>query len=247
MKIQLFSDIHLEFSDFTPDCSGADVVVFAGDLATGVKGAKWLLQLPTRTPVLYVAGNHEFYGNTCGKLQQKIRELLSGSHVHFLDNDKVVIDGVSFFGCTLWTDFKLFGNPSLAAYTCKTRLNDYNKIRTLPNYSRLTPEDTLAFHRQSISWLEQQLLHSTTSKNVVVTHHAPSIKSIPEQYECDTLSTGFASDLEGFISQHQPDIWLHGHVHTSNDYTIEGCRVVCNPRGYNDENADFSGQLLIDL
>lgn len=66
---------------------------------------------------------------------------------------------------------------------------------------------------------------------VVVTHHAPSFRSIPPQFETDSLSPGFASDLEKLILEHSPDIWIHEHAHESSEHQIGKPIVVCNPSG----------------
>ena len=85
-------------------------------------------------------------------------------------------------------------------------------------------------------------------KTVVVTHHAPSIRSVAEQYKNEHLSAAFASEMEKFIEKTKPDLWVHGHVHTSSDYHIGSTRVICNPRGYADEpNDNFDDDLVIEI
>nr|NQU94425.1 metallophosphoesterase [Bacteroidota bacterium] len=38
MKLQILSDIHLEFEPFEPPVTDVDIVILAGDTATGTKG-----------------------------------------------------------------------------------------------------------------------------------------------------------------------------------------------------------------
>ena len=46
-------------------------------------------------------------------------------------------------------------------------------------------------------------------------------------------------------------LWIHGHMHDSFDYNVNGTRVVCNPRGYVrdgiNENARFDADLVVDV
>jgi len=232
MKIQLLSDLHLEFEAFEYQPTDADVVVLAGDIHVQEKGVDWALQTITDKPVLYVLGNHEFYGATIQKLIQKLKVKTKDTNVHILERDVVTVNGVNFLGCTLWTDFELFGDPRHAGYHCQNVMTDYKKIRHLPNYSKIRTIDTAVMHKQSLWWLEQELQKREGQKNVVITHHAPSIQSIPEREREDLTTSAYASRLESFIEKNHPELWLHGHVHHVSDYTIGNCRVICNPRGY---------------
>lgn len=99
--------------------------------------------------------------------------------------------------------------------------------------SKLTPEKTVEYHKESVQFLEN-VLKQFPDKNVIfVTHHAPSIKSIQEQYVKDILSAAYASDLEYLCEYPNLKLWCHGHVHSDFDYYINGTRIVCNPFGYN--------------
>jgi Icc-related predicted phosphoesterase len=91
-------------------------------------------------------------------------------------------------------------------------------------------------YKQSLAWLKAALAESDPAKTVVITHHAPSDRSIPPQYTTDILSAAYASNLEDFIRTAGPNLWFHGHTHHSWDYTIGSTRVCCNPRGYPDES-----------
>lgn len=247
MKIQLFSDLHVEFDSFEPACGQADVVVFAGDIEIGVKGVKWIESLGIDKPIIYVLGNHEYYKHTYPELVSKAKAELLGSNIHLLENESIVIDGVNFHGCTLWTDFELFGDPRIAGYECQQVMTDYRKIRKLPGYSRLRSLDVALIHKKSRKWLSESL-KSSSGPSVVVTHHAPSLQSAPDKYKEDIVTSAYASNMEAFINEHKPDIWLHGHMHNSSNYKLGDCRVVCNPRGYKGEyNPDFVHELLIEL
>jgi Icc-related predicted phosphoesterase len=240
MKIQLLSDLHIEFEDYQyPECD-SDIVVLAGDIHTKDRGVKWAMENIPDKPVIYILGNHEYYGKTYPKLVTEVKKLAAGSNIHVLEKDVVSIDGVNFLGCTLWTDFELFGDPRIAGYYCQTQMTDYKKIRRLPNYSKLRSIDTAVAHRNSKNWLSKELKIREGETNIVVTHHGPSLKSVLTGRHEDMTTAAYVSDLEEFIELHQPQFWLHGHLHNSSDYTIGKCRVLCNPKGYaGEENVNY--------
>ena len=88
-KILVYSDLHLEFSDFAPSSAEFDVVVLAGDIGVGTQGVEWAIRNFEDKPVVYICGNHEFYGLNLHGVMRKSRELAAGSNVHFLENESV--------------------------------------------------------------------------------------------------------------------------------------------------------------
>jgi hypothetical protein len=155
------------------------------------------------------------------------------------------VGDVVFLGCTLWTDFELFGNPKVAGYHATQTMTDYKKIRVSPSYRKLRSIDTAGIHYRSRAWLADQLETHRGARVVVVTHHAPSKRSLPEHFGEDLLSAAYVSHLDGFVERSGARLWVHGHVHTSRDYVIGDTRVVCNPRGYPDEyNPDFAADFI---
>lgn len=216
------------------------MVVLAGDIHVGVKGIEWAIAQNFGCPVIYVLGNHEYYGHSYPGLIGKAKEAAAGTAVHVLENSSVEIDGVRFHGATFWTNFELFGDARLTGFHCQQVMNDFKKIRKEPSYSKIRAMDLAAIHNHSIAWLRRSLQASKSGLNVVISHHAPSLKSVHEMYSGDMTSAAYASNLETFITELQPDYWFHGHTHSSSDYEIGNCRVICNPRGYKgEENIHF--------
>lgn len=234
MKLHLLSDLHLEFHDFEIPPTDADIVVLAGDIGLGDKGVRFALTQITDKPVIYVAGNHEYYGEALPKLVGTLRKLTTGTNVHFLEDEDVVIGGVWFLGCTLWTDFALYGPETVeqAMEEAGDAMSDYQAIRKSPEYRRLSPRDTRRLHRTSMAWLSSKLAEPFSGPIVVVTHHAPSPRSGNPVFADDPLTPAFISNLEHFILERRPALWLHGHTHFGVDYRISDTRIVCNPRGY---------------
>jgi len=248
MKLQVLSDIHLEFAPFDIPQTDADVIILAGDIGVGTKGLEWATSIAGDKPIIYINGNHEYYRHSHPKLVNKMREMEFDSYIYFLEKNECMIDNVKFLGCTLWTDFNLQGKAPLALLDAGSGMNDFKLIRNSSRgYSKFHPNDSLVIHRESIYWLEEGLKDSA-EKTVVLTHHAPSAKSIPEQYHGSPLNPAFASDLSELILKYQPALWIHGHLHFPSDYHIGKTRIVCNPRGYPNEGvAGFRPDLVIEI
>jgi predicted phosphodiesterase len=250
MKLHILSDLHIEFEMFHPPKTGSDVVILAGDIHIGKKGIDWAkVNFPDR-PVIYVLGNHEYYGRAFPKHINDLKQLAEGTNIHILENDRLFADGVTFLGCTLWTDFKLFGEPKIAGYQATHTMTDYRRIRVSPQYRKLRSLDTAVIHAKSLRWLceEVEKLKDNEGKAVIITHHAPSQHSVPECYRDDILSAAYASHLDGFVEESRATLWVHGHIHAQQDYTVGSTRVICNPRGYPDErNESFIPNFVIEV
>lgn len=249
MKLLILSDLHLEFGPLEVGTGDADVVVLAGDIHLKTRGVVWAMETFKDRPVIMVFGNHEFYGDKYPTLIERAKALSLGSNVHILENDAVDINGVRFLGCTLWTDFRLYGDPRLAGYFCQQEMTDFKKIRVAPRYSKLNPVDVAKIHEASLLWLKNQLSDTEHAKNVVVTHHAPSARSLPLRPEGDLTGAAYATHLDQFIEDMPIDLWVHGHVHNNCDYRIGSTRIACNPRGYAPDhlNPDFRENCIITL
>jgi len=199
-------------------------------------------------PCVYVGGNHEFYkGSIVGGLNEGLAAAQEFSNVHFLENESINIYGVRFIGATLWTDYALEGRPSVAMRHARDRMNDYRRIAEQKRpWLRFLPETALRLHQRSRLFIDSEL-NANSEKAVVVTHHPPHPLSIPTSFRDELLKPAYASDLTDVIDRGKPQIWLHGHVHNSCDYMVRSTRIVCNPRGYKDENRRFDPELVLEI
>ncbi len=253
MKIRLLSDLHLEFEELPIRQGGEDVVVLAGDIALGTSGIEWAKKTFS-CPVIYVAGNHEFYAHHFDDLIPDLRAAAAGSNVHFLENDAVIIDSVRFVGATLWTDFNIYGTPRYSMGVAEELMSDFRVIRdgAQKRRRRLLPRRTAERFQASLAAVERLVEVPFSGKTVVVTHHLPSPASVAPQYRGDSCTPAFASDLDEFILQH-PAIgyWVHGHTHDSVDTMVGTTRILCNPGGYPQggkrENLDFELECVISI
>ena len=250
MKLHILSDLHLEFANFETPHTWADVIVLAGDIGKGSKGVYWARETWPSKYIVYVPGNHEFYGTQRIETLAAMRIAAQESGVHLLDEDELVIGNVRFLGCTLWTDFLLFGEAkkSTAMSDGQLCLNDFRVIRE-GSVERFTPARSIELHKQSLAWLKTKLDEPFDGKTVVVTHHLPSKQSVVDRFKEVLLSACFASELDYLFGK--MDLWIHGHTHDNLDYEVNGTRVICNPRGYvrwsGQENEDFKPELVIEI
>jgi len=232
MKLQILSDVHLGFGDLDVPATDADVVVLAGDIGRPKEAVQWAHRL--EKPVVYVAGNHEFYGGMMDHVLAELRSLTAGGPIHFLDEDECVLGGVRFLGCTLWTDMSLFGDGperELALRAAWQGMRDFQRIRVTGGRP-FTPDDMIQRSRRHLAWLERRLAEPSALPTVVVTHHAPSRRSIHPQFAGAVINACYINDLEHLFGGGRARLWVHGHTHHSFDYAVRGTRVVCNPRGY---------------
>lgn len=255
MKIREMSDLHLEFGPLTLDPLDADVLVLAGDVGVFADGGEWAIQQANKLniPVVMVAGNHEFYAGWQGGDMESVYDRLNDlsaqiENFHFLQNASVVIKGVRFIGATLWTDFALNGDQNFAMVRAQEAMNDYYKITYRP-MSKFLPRDALYEHMESRAFLEEEFAKGFDGKTVVVTHHAPSAKSVHGRYANDRYNAAYVSNMEDMVEKSGASLWFHGHVHHSFDYMLGNTRVKTNPRGYHghEVNPDWDPNMVVEI
>ncbi len=253
MRLNVLSDLHLGFGAMDRPFNDADVVVLAGDIARPREAVAWALRLDK--PVLYVPGNHEFYGGSIDGVRADLAQLCSGTQVRLLDDGECVIGGVRFLGTTLWTDFELDGDaPQCAAAKAEAQrlMRDFSRIRLRDaSPDVFTPDDAAALFRGHAAWLAGRLAQRHDGPTVVITHHAPSCHSVHPRFAASLLNAAFASNAEHLLQADRVALWIHGHTHDSFDHRVNGTRVVCNPRGYArggvDENAAFDPDFIVEV
>lgn len=246
MRIAIVSDC--QFSNRPGDVEAfrfpdADVVVVAGDFyPTLNRSLLHLERLANGTPVVYVAGNRDFYGEDHALAIGSARNM-GLQHVHFLQDESTVIDGVRFAGATLWTDYALNGGLGTCRDDVLNRLTDHRMIWN--GDGPWLPEDALVSHSASCAFFERTL--ATSAEPVVlVSHHAPSPRSSSLAHT--SLHGAFGSDLTRMMTGDCPPLlWVHGATHRAVDYREGGTRVISNPLGYMGENTGYVPDLVVDV
>lgn len=254
MKLHILSDLHLEFSSFDPIKTDADAIVLAGDIWKGAQGIQWAAETFPGKVIVYVPGNHEFYGKERANTLAAMRIVARECGVHLLDNDELILGvslgGVRILGATLWTDFELHGadEMSWSMHEARRCLSDFRVIHEGSD-SLFSPMHSVKLHQQSLAWLKDKLNEPFDGETIVVSHHLPSKLSVAERYKNDALSACFASNLDDLFGR--MDMWIHGHTHDNFDYVANGTRVICNPRGYvtyrGTENVDFDPRMVVEV
>ncbi len=251
MRFQILSDLHL--SRGVPDIprTDADLVVLAGDIARPAEALVFAQSLDK--PVLYVPGNHEFYGASIGETRRELARLATGTNVTILDDTAITLDGVRFLGSTLWADFLLDGGGEArtrAMEVSKRFARDFSVIRD-DGGATFTPEASAARFAAHAAWLRARLDEAHEGPTVVVTHHAPARGSVHPRFAGSPVNPCFVSDLAHLMGAERVRLWIHGHTHDSFDYDVAGTRVLCNPRGYAkdgvDENPRFDPALVVEV
>ena len=239
MKIQIYSDLHLEFARFDPVPIDADVVILAGDIDIKSRGVSWANDT-FQCPVIYVCGNHEYYGGHIGHTLRKMKDAAL-PHVHVLENEMLILDGTRFLVTTAWTDYSSTGDVVAAKRIAWDLMNDFLVIRADLDYRRLRPDDLVAKSMRAHLWLTQELNRPFDGKTVVVTHHAPVLDHLGDDHP-GHLAAAYANDWSELLSK--ADLWIHGHTHFAADFFKNGCRVVSNPRGYPGQRTGFDPECL---
>ncbi len=267
MEIRIISDLHLDVNTDHPlklDKSETPTII-CGDVAGNFEAASAWLNNNVRNGVM-VAGNHIVYNHSPHSIQyltaQYEERFPLTAPFSFLHNSYKMVDDIVFVGGTLWTDYNLFGHEQqgISMWAAKRVLNDfryglYNPNNTFAdeieeNLQPLQPEHCAKMFAETLKKIDDVCQQFADKKIVVVTHHAPSIESMPPHYQNSTLTPSYVSNLEDFILL-RPNIklWCHGHIHAPSDYQIGTCRVVCNPRGYvsQNENPAFAKNFMVEI
>lgn len=245
VRLWVLSDLHLDVCplDLTPP--EHDVAVVAGDVSERLcrHVLPWLRQLRESTgrPVVYTPGNHDWWRCTYQRELAEARPLAADAGVSLLVEGEVVEHaGMRFVGATLWTDWSLRPDQRARALSAgsdrETGLRDVRRVkwrRGPGNYSAFLPTVSAALHREQRRRVEDALAVPFEGPTVVVTHHAPHERSLRGGEWREPVDAAYASDLSAVLEgPTAPDLWVHGHVHESKDYTVGRTRVVANPRGY---------------
>jgi Icc-related predicted phosphoesterase len=253
MRLQIFSDLHIESEHRKIEVTHeVDAVIVAGDVCEGAERAFQALRriVPMQIPIIAVMGNHEFYNRVWREEIAHARAIAPLYGIHLLENNSVTFGGARFIGATLWTDYALFGDGyvSLAMHAARNGLLDHKLITWVKRpWQRFRPQHALGLHRASRTFIETELATPFAGPTVVVTHHAPHTGSLHPRYQSDLLSGAYVSDLTTVIEASRPELWIHGHVHTSFDYRVGITRILCNPHGYGAENTAFDPALVVEV
>jgi predicted phosphodiesterase len=250
-----FGELANDWNLKLPNPDYYDIVILAGDIHVGVKALYWAATTFSK-PVLFVPGNHEWYGNRLERIAVEMRACAQELGIHLLDNNVIELGGVRWIGSTLWTDFELLGSGMAdigkALHAAKNGIADFGGTIIYGTTGWFRPEQSVTLHRVCRQFIADELAKPFPGgPTCVITHHLPSKHSVSPRFANDVLSAAFASNVDDLVEQ--ANLWIHGHTHDPFDYQLGKCRVVCNPRGYPDrlrdryENRGFDAAKIIEI
>jgi len=253
MKLQIVSDLHLGLAPCELPDTGADLLILAGDIQRPQVALQWAMAL--KRPTIYVAGNHEYYGSSIPATNQLLQDLSRDSQVTVLDCSEKRIGDLRILGATLWSDFRVVGDGGARERAMQEAVRfsrDFSRIAIAEERpDSLTPQHCAALFTRHADWLASRLAEPFAGHTVVVTHFAPSPRSIAPRFAGSPLNACFVSDLENLVADSGAALWIHGHTHDSFDYRVGTTRVLANPRGYvcdgSAENPLFDPGLTVTL
>ena len=260
MKIQIISDLHLEFGNRCIAKTKSDVIILAGDIHnTYKKHLNFACKLVKehKKPVISVFGNHEFYtsGNVDLDYKKGLDLVKDKNDIYLLECSSYIVDNVRFIGCTLWSGFSFNtgGNVSLQednAYLAQAKMSDFKYIRYSTHYKRFCAMKCIDLFRNSKQYLKNELRKEFSGKTVIVTHFAPHINCMPPKI--NKLSTMikrkpeyyYISEVSDIIDNCNFDLWISGHSHYSSSFDLINGRkkFISNQIGYPGE-AGTGGKL----
>lgn len=255
-KLRVLSDLHIEGQAFTYEYCGEDAVVLLGDIHTRNRLHTLLDQIPKTVSVYFVAGNHEYYHGVFEDVKAYHRGLEDKySNFRFLDNERTSICGIPAYGGTMFSDWELEGptNAWFAKQYAKKGINDFYCILRQTDQQTNRPwtiADHENEHKLFVDGLKMFLADTEGSPcRIVLTHFMPHPQCVHERYRTSAINPYFTSNMERYMGW--DGYWLFGHGHDPFDFTIDGTRLLANPRGYGrgerQENPLFKPDFTIEL
>jgi Icc-related predicted phosphoesterase len=266
MRILPLSDLHFEFhadegKEFVRslDPTGVDVLVLAGDVTKMRLGFDRTLgmfrkQFPI-CPIIFVPGNHEYHESDRETVSRGLQNAVSKVRgVYWLDCNAVVIDGQRFLGTTLWYGRSPAPKHPLLLSTDEEwgrgiirHVSEKGVVREIhPDFEAISdlPGWVCDEHERSLKFLTDHVQRG----DVVVTHFLPSQRSVAEPFRNALSNCWYVTDVHDLIEERRPALWIHGHTHTTTDYSIGDTRIVCNPLGYvmRGERNDFDPRRFVE-
>lgn len=253
MRIGILSDLYIDklgtlpLPEILPD-----ILVMAGNIGAGTRGIEWAAKTYP-CPIVYVLGSYSYRDHDIESFDEELRSRAWGSNLHLLQNETLHFRGVRFIGSTLWTDFALLGDGITGMVDAEHLCPDYRHMRDSSGRP-LTPADTIPLHRRAVEYLwHTAAAPYDDGHTVVVTHHAPSLRSVPTGFRDDRVTACFASNLDDLVIDSDAMLWVHAGAYGPVDYTLGDTRVVANPRGVGGgdgllrEVAGFSADYAVEM
>jgi predicted phosphodiesterase len=239
-SLTFVSDLHIDYNNSAnrfirayQDYAG--YLIIAGDFAEVrdkdsifFRTFEGLFEVNSNIYVIFVCGNHEYYGGSIQGVHDLINEWVEEKDMDrffFLHEDleQLYINDTLFVGSTLW-----YPDTNPDVYLLQNNINDFSEIQGF------TPQ-VAAEQNQKI---KQSLDREPMGKEIWIFHHLPSYQSVSSNFRGDRLNCYYVDpEMEKLILDKQPQLVIHGHSHTPCRYQIGSTWVISNPKGYGKQNA----------
>jgi len=250
MKIQICSDLHLEFAanqkwlQKNPIPALAETLIIAGDtfyLGRDYSKLDVIKKMADDFKQVYlIPGNHEFYGGYDFDWAGRSFSESIFDNVKMVNNQVIEQEDVQLIFSTMWSQI----NINVREVT--KFMADFRLIQK--RTERIHVDDYNAAHASCFEFLEEAI--AAPGKKVVVTHHLPSSSCNVKEFKNSPINEGFMIDKTTFISDSDINYWIYGHSHRNKaEFEINGTKMVTNQLGYTDysEGHGFSSSKLINI
>jgi len=221
MKIQYFSDVHVEtnnFQNFKISPIG-DLLFLCGDVGVVENEnyfhfLNYLSKLFCGKKIILISGNHEYYSKNkiCNfdwieETNYKIKKFCKDKNIIFLDNEIFKIPDTKYiiFGSTFWSKIRNEESQDVLKYV--------NDFKSIPLFS-IT--DYLILHNTACDKLNFFLETYSNYKFIILTHHLPSFSLLydynSEKDYAITIDSAFATEIQ-ILKSNQIEKWFCGHYH----------------------------------
>ena len=252
MKIQYCSDLHLEFPEnrkFIDRHSlepAGEVLILAGDIlpfSLHKTQTDFIDYVADNFEMVYwIPGNHEYYNYDIATVADPLLEKIR-SNVLLINNQVIAYKQVNLICSTLWSMIS-----PVNAWDIQRNISDFSSIRF--KEKKFTASEFNQFHQSCISFLQKSITENAGSKNIVVTHHVPTLYHYPDKYRNSPINEAFVTELYDEIADSRAAYWIYGHHHTNTiAFTIGNTVMLTNQLGYihHREHKTFKTNAYIEI
>lgn len=252
MKVQYCSDLHLEFPENreylknNPLIPIGEILLLAGDILPLA-----LINKPydffdyacdNFKQVYWIPGNHEYYNYDIKDVPKPLNEKIK-ENLFLVDNQQLKINDVNFIFSTLWSHIN-----EQNRWKIQQNVSDFFVIKN--HGSNLSVLEFNELHKSSLFFLSDALTQTEKEKQVVITHHVPTLFNYPVQYKNSPINEAFATELFDFITGFKADYWIYGHHHSNTPpFKISETEMLTNQLGYvrHNENKLFQLNAVFEI
>jgi len=235
MKVQYCSDLHLEFPEnnsyvnknyLKPE---GEILLLAGDIlpfSLDHKKFSFFDFIADNFEAIYwIPGNHEYYGFDIGNSKNPMLEKIR-SNVFLVNNHTIQYKDVNILCSTLWSHINHENE-----WVIQKNLADFSFITI--NGQTLLASHINALHQLGLSYIKTEVTKFALSKNIVLTHHVPTLYNYPPKFKKSILKDAFAIELHDFIYSSNIGFWVYGHHHHNiAPFSIGNTELLTNQLGY---------------